>query len=69
MSEERLIREELEAQKKQVKEKRKKVSDAHKRKANKVQKYVCLLYTNKNLLVIFSFFSKFKERIKSNVGR
>lgn len=68
MSQEELIREELEAQKKQGEKKKKKISDAYARKANIAKGYVYFLYTFKNILVIFYLFPKIEGGIKPHVG-
>ena len=67
MSEDELVREEIEAQKKQVENKKKKLSDAYVRKANKVQEYVSFKYISKNILVIDVLLYKVKGRIKPHV--
>ncbi len=69
MLEEELVQAELEAQKKQVEKKKKKASDAHVRKANKVKGYVYSLYTLMEILVIFFLCSKTERRAKPHASK
>ncbi len=69
MLEEELVQAELEAQKKQVEKKKKKTSNAHVRKANKVKRYVYSLYTPMKILIIFFLCSKTERRAKHHASK